>query len=485
MKKSILRSVGLALSVAMLTGGLVGCKAKDSTASTSSTAAPAKAVEVVKPTSIKMTVDTTFILPENGISDITAAYKAQTGIDLQITQPVHNQYYEKLNLQFASGDVPDVLEAAGNNLANFAVNGALWDMSSAIAKSEVLKNVNPKYADAIKINGKSYAYPLQGGGGTINYIRKDLLDKLNLKLPTTYDEYIAMLKAFKTINVIPLSAAGVINTEVPYTIYLREFYQDAQPNFVKVNGKWVDGMTQPNMKAALERMKSAYADGLIDKEIFTNKTSSVRDKFYAGKVGLFNYWAGDWNRQIEINLQKAIPTGTVVAMPAINGVKYIERAPVGLAISSKAKNPEGIFKYLVEYMHDGKDGELLFTDGVKDISWTVKDGVAKKLPSKVDPKIDFPKIYLAPEFSITGFKSAIALDKRVTDSLAIFNKDSVAEPLLPASDILSKSTPDLFTMKNEDISKIVAGTLSVDDGLAKYAKDSKAMVDAILADLNK
>ncbi len=89
-------------------------------------------------------------------------------------------------------------------------------------------------------------------------------------------------------------------------MYLREFYQDAIPDFTQVDGKWVDGMSQPNMKPALERMSTAYADGLIDKEIVTNKTSSVRDKFYAGKIGAFTYWAGDWNRVIEQNLKKAV-----------------------------------------------------------------------------------------------------------------------------------------------------------------------------------
>ena len=42
------------------------------------------------------------------------------------------------------------------------------------------------------------------------------------------------------------------------------------------------------MKAALQRMQDAYKEGLIDKEVVTNKTSTCRDKF-AGNVGVFNY----------------------------------------------------------------------------------------------------------------------------------------------------------------------------------------------------
>ncbi|MBU3156118.1 extracellular solute-binding protein [Clostridium estertheticum] len=489
MKKSIFRNLSLALSLTMIGGGLVGCGSKPDAAAT--TATKATEATVVKPTTIKMTTDT-FLKPEDGMADFVAGFKKQTGIDLKITQPVHAQYYDKLSLQFASGDVPDVVEIASTYLSTFGSNGALWDMTDAISKSKTLQTIDPKYANSIKVNDKSFAYPIQTGGGCITYLRKDWLDKLNLKVPTTYDEFIAVLKAFKDMpdangkkTIIPYSAAGVINTEVPYSIYLREFYQDAIPNFTKVNGKWVDGMSQPNMKAALQRMTKAYADGLIDKEIVTNKTSSVRDKFYAGKVGAFTYWAGDWNRVMEQNLQKAVKTGTIIAIPAIKETKYIERAPVGLGITSKAKNPTGIFKYLIEFMHDGGEGETLFTNGIKDLNYKVTNGVTKKLPSKLDPKIEFPKIYEAGELSLTKFKNPIVADKRVTSSLATFTKDSALEPLLPASDVLTKAIPDLLLLKNEIISKVMVGTLTVDAGLAKYNKDSKTLVDSVLADLNK
>ena len=484
MKKSISRTAALVLSAVILTGGLVGCKSKDKTPAAGAGA---------KPTSIVMTTDT-FLKPEDGMAEWIEKFKGKTGIDLKITQLVHNQYYEKLNLQFVSNEIPDVLEIGGTALTNYANKGALYDMTKLVENSQVLKNIDKKYADSLKVNGKIYAFPLQGGGGTITYLRKDWLDKCGLKVPTTYEEFIAVLKAFKELpdssgkkTNIPYSAAGLISDDlsVPATMYVREFYQDAVPDFTQVNGKWVDGMAQPNMKDALQRMRTAYADGLIDTEIITNKTSSVRDKFYAGKIGAFTYWAGDWNRVIETSLQKAVKDGTVVAIPAIKGVDYYERAPIALAISKNAKNPEGIFKYLIEYMHDGGEGEDIFTNGFKDMSWTMKDGKAVKLPGKADPKLPAPKIYKAPEFTISNYKNPIALDPRVTSSLEIFKKSSVLVPALPASDVLNKSIPDLLKLKKEVIAKIVYGELSIEDGLAKYQKESKSLVDAVLADLNK
>lgn len=488
MKKSIYKSVGLAMTVALLATTLSACKSTDS-----KQAAATQTSKSTKPTTIVMTTDT-FLKPEDGMSQWIEKFKAKTGMDLKITQLVHNQYYEKLNLQFASSDIPDVLEIGGTALNTYASKGALYDMTKLVQGSDVLKNVDKKYKEALSVNGKVYALPINAGGGCITYVRKDWLDKCGIKAPTTYDEFINMLKAFKELpdangkkGNIPYSAAGLISDDasVPATMYLREFYQDAVPDFTQVDGKWVDGMLQPNMKDALKRLKEAYDAGLIDKEIITNKTSNVRDKFYAGKVGVMTYWAGDWNRQIEINLNKAIKDGKVLALPAIQGVKYYERMPVGLAISKNCKNPEGVFKYLLEYMHDNGEGETMFTDGFKDWSYETKDGKTVKKPSLADPKIPFPKIYEASELTITGHKSLVDLDTRVTTSLDTFKKSAVLMPTLPPSNAYSKAAPALLKLKQEVISKIVYGQMSIDDGLAKYEKESKANVDSVLKELNK
>ena len=59
MKKSIYRSVGLALAVTVLAGGLVGCKSKtDKEASASAS----------KPSTIVVTTDT-FLKPEDGMDE--------------------------------------------------------------------------------------------------------------------------------------------------------------------------------------------------------------------------------------------------------------------------------------------------------------------------------------------------------------------------------------------------------------------------------
>jgi len=103
-------------------------------------------------------------------------------------------------------------------------------------------------------------------------------------LQKNYDEFINMLRAFKKRGngTIPITAAGLLNTETPYDLYLREFYQDANPDFYKdeTTGKYVDGFSQPEMREAVQRLRDVYQEGLLDAEVVTNK-SKTRHKAVA------------------------------------------------------------------------------------------------------------------------------------------------------------------------------------------------------------
>ncbi|HYH05083.1 MAG TPA: extracellular solute-binding protein, partial [Bacillota bacterium] len=109
MKKGIVTVVALLLAVCIL--------------STVSLAAR----QVPKPKQIVAFLDDTMLTPARGQEQFVDEYKKLTGIDLKIIQPVHNQYYEKLRLAFAAGDIPDVIEIAEHTFVQYANEGAFVD----------------------------------------------------------------------------------------------------------------------------------------------------------------------------------------------------------------------------------------------------------------------------------------------------------------------------------------------------------------------
>ena len=202
-----------------------------------------------KPAEISAMIDTTITF-ENGLQDVCDEYFNQTGIKLNIEKPDHNKYYEKVTLSFASGEPADIIEMGSTYYPDMAGAGALWDMTEAWDNTtEPAKDImQTEYVDALKIDGKLYGFPMAKGNGTITYVRQDWLDEAGLAAPTNYDEFLNMLRAFKNRGggTIPYTAAGLINSETPYDIYLREFYQDATPDFIKdeATGQYIDGFTQ-------------------------------------------------------------------------------------------------------------------------------------------------------------------------------------------------------------------------------------------------
>ena len=234
-----------------------------------------------KPEKITMMADT-IMTEENGLQQVCDEYEKQTGIKLEIEKPDHAKYYEKVTLSFASEEPADIIEMGSTYYPELANSGALWDMTDAWnnTTSNCKNIVDEDYVDALKINGHLYGFPMAAGNGPITYVRQDWLDEAGLDAPKNYEEFIEMLRAFKARGngAIPITAAGLINSDTPYDIFLREFYQDAKPDFYKdpTTGKYVDGFAQPSMVAAITRLRDAYQEGLIDAEIVTNKTSTCR-----------------------------------------------------------------------------------------------------------------------------------------------------------------------------------------------------------------
>ena len=447
-----------------------------------------------KPKSIKLMVDGTFAVKENGEQVLVDTFKKLTGIDLVLNHPIHNEYATKDDLAFTTGDIPEVLILNTTQYLKYAQAGLLVDLTDLYAKSAFKKNIKDAgLIEGLKIKGKLYGIPFERGNGTITYVRGDWLEKLNLKAPTNYAEFLDMLRAFKNKNpdgltpdqVIPITAAGLVNTEYPLDIYLREFYQDATPDFVQVGGKWVDGMAQANMEGALTRMRDAYAEGLIDKEIITNKTSTARDKWNTGKVGVFNYWAGAWNQTLQLSLSPNVPQGKVTPIPAIKETKYVERPAVTYAITKAAKDPKAIFKYFFEFVLDGGKGQTWATFGAEGVFHKVTDGKLTWLPSIQDPKKQFTKAIISAEIPVNNWNSRYDAPDLVDKSLAMFQKDSKAYSVIPFSDEAVELVPDINLIRTKYVTKIVFGELTVKDGLAAYNKEASKYTRIILKELNQ
>ncbi len=483
MKKNVIKRVSaLGLSMLMVTS-LAACGSSSSEPIDVSYGDPDDLPEV-----ITMMLDTC-MTEENGLQDVCDQYYENTGIKLEIEKPDHAKYYEKVTLSFASEEPADIIEMGSTYYPELANSGALWNMNEAWEKttSNCKQIIDESYVDALRINGDLYGFPMAAGNGTITYVRQDWLDEAGLDVPTNYEEFVEMLRAFKARGngAIPITAAGLLNTETPYDIYLREFYQDANPDFYldEETGLYVDGFAEDKMAEALTRLRDAYSEGLLDAEVVTNKTSTCRDKLGSGLVGAFNYWAGSWAEK----LQNSMNSGTLVAIPPIEETGgYTERVPTAFAMSVYAPNKAAVFEHLLMYSHDGGEGQMLFTHGVEGLHYEYNaDGSAYALPYYTDPDNTVEKSMYSPELTITEWDDPIEIDPLVEGSLETYrNSDPVFATVPIVNDAVSENLADLNVVKNQVVANAVTGKMTVEEAMEYYKEKGSYYANAILDEMN-
>ena len=138
----------------------------------------------------------------------------ETGVHIEWTN-YQSDFGEKRNLDISSGDLPDAIHNDGASdveLMNWAKKGVIIPVEDLIDKympnlKKILEE-RPEYKSLMTApDGHIYAFPwieeLGEGKESIHsvndmaWINKDWLKKLNLKMPETTDELIAVLEAFK------------------------------------------------------------------------------------------------------------------------------------------------------------------------------------------------------------------------------------------------------------------------------------------------
>ena len=438
-----------------------------------------------KPTQITMMVDGTLVDAENGQAEFEAKWEELTGIDLVINQPGHDIYTDEVTKAFDSLELPDVILLNSTLYTKYAQDDMLADLTSYYEGSELQSRIKAagkeSMIDAIKIDGKLFGITPTRGNGCVTYIKKAWLDNVGLQAPSTYDEYIEMLKAFTEgdpdgngVNgdTYGVSAAGIINNEAPYVHYLPEFFQDAYPSFHKTeDGSWSDGFLEEPMKAAIQRIADAYAAGYIDKAIMDNGTGDCRDKFYANEYGVFTYWAGTWAKTLSDKSIEAGIDGQIVTIPPIAETgKYLERVAPVWCITSACRNPEGVYKYFLETMLDGGAVEELWTYRPGDEEFTKNhiDHVLALVPLENDPGAD----------SVTESQA---------EAMEIFDTNSVMADLPKGTEAYSLYNDDLIKLKQEVVKKVVVDGVDIDTAFADFeaAKGvymSQAIVDSLNAE---
>ena len=301
--------------------------------------------------------------------------------DLSVTatySPPVAEYIQTLQTRVLSKKAPDVFLIAAENKTNLIGGKAVENLAGKPFMANVPEFNRTTYAG----EGGEFGLSIASWGAGILY-NKDLLKKVGTEtVPTTWDEFLALLTKLKAADIpgyleslqgmptILAAFLGAVNASTDNTMDAKIF--DGSAKFVDY---WVEPLTQYN------RM---YAEGLVTTDTVGLKGDQVRDEFAKGKLALMS--TGPWDLPTiretapKIDMEMVLIPGASGLSPFLAGA-----ASPGYAISSASENKEAAEAFLT-YL-GSKEGVA---------AWQKTSG-AISVTSDVEPKLDAALAPIVPD----------------------------------------------------------------------------------------
>lgn len=410
------------------------------------------------------------------LQEVTDYVKQQTGVEATPIIPPKGSETDKLNVLLASGEQLDVFQGG-------------WDKykQAIIPLNDLLDKYGPDIkkawdADAWKLmtdkDGKIWGIPrIITTAPFPLWVRADWLQKLNLPMPKTLDEFENVLKAFKERDpngngkddTIPLLLEdrfqyGMVGgfTEFGYSNWL-----DPKDNKLKIPE------LQPGYVDFLAKMADWYQKGYIYKETFANY--DVLEMLKTNRIGAVDIWYS----RLTINAPKVAQTVKDMDYQFITSLQgpkgSFQTAYPGtseaMLVTKSSKNPEAVVKF-INWQYQNVENHLTAWYGIKDKHWKWVD------PNKKTLEVFNPNPY-AGEFMIT---LGLAMEKQyaTNDPLRVKHTEFLNNQLTNFNGLkmpidlgviydqaaLKEKVPnagDLDRLRKEEVIKFIMGARPISD----------------------
>lgn len=297
----------------------------------------------------------------------------ETGITVNWDTILFADWTDRKAVLLAGGDLPDAFMGS----ICFSETDVLTNIGTFIALDDYIDEYMPNFksimesdptmkALATSADGHIYGLPskkpCRPTVGNQLFINKTWLDNLGLEMPTTYDEFVDVLRAFKEQDA---NGNGDPDDEIPYGLGNADsvmFY--CLPFGVRLGGENTYTMTlddgnpvfipvSDEYKAGIAAMHEAYAEGLIDPELFTEDTSMRDAKLMSETpiVGCAPGWTADATFGANADQYEALP-----ALKGPDGKQYIASDPehynytrYEFVVTSACENPGELLAWVDKF----------------------------------------------------------------------------------------------------------------------------------------
>lgn len=451
-----------------------------------------------------------------GDSEVVKSMIEMTGVKANVISAPFASYNEKLNVTLASGNLPDIVYMDNKNVSSWIDEGALLPLDELIEK--YAPNFKSVFTDEdrkqivnpgdLKLYGMPYMLRLaaQNSMG----IRRDWLDTLGLKAPTTIEELEYVLTAFKN-NAAKLTNGGPI---IPMAgelsaIYMMYGIMESGENnawTLDENNNYISKYEHPNYRACLETLNRFYENGLIDPEYLTRNTdaNAVYTLFNSGIAGS-GFVYSTRLREITGILKETNPNAFFDYMQPIDGIdgqkRIMGRQQLGtqgcITIAAEGKEKE-----CMEFLDWGysEDGDILMNYGIEGKSYDMVDGKPVIRDEYNHGWVEIRKLgcvatNLAYNRNLDAYNQCMFNGKaieelneeeKLTYRAYYENEPFIVSPIrefsTPTS--LSKGT-DIYASLAEIEAKAIVGKISIDDFFTELNKAKANGLDEITKEMQE
>lgn len=328
------------------------------------------------------------------------------GVTLEFIHPAVGSEADQFNLMIASNQYPDIIlwdfTSTPMGMGQLINDGVLINMNDLIHQYApnymALLDSNESFKkDALSDDGEYLAFysftdrPPISSGPTI---RGDLLEKYNLELPVTVDDWTEVMTALKEQDdavKYPLTTGKNRDGSVWFDLLLPAYKTSNSFCLDDETGEVVYGPSTENYKEYLSKLIEWYNAGLIDPEFMSNDSKSMNaklsDSTCVGGTLMLNYHIASITNSVRANnptfefegaTWPVLKEGDTVNY-FLNGGLYFSGSQI--AITKDCEDPVLATKML-DYFYS-EEGNNLLCWGIEGKSYTVNSDGTKSYTDEI------------------------------------------------------------------------------------------------------
>lgn len=419
-----------------------------------------------------------------------------TGVSFEFSNVPGADFAQKAHTTLASNSLPDIMEGTNFNPTEYIYAGAFLRLDELLASDgqnilsayeEFGVEKNAKFADG----GYYEIYTLLERKFYLNNtINNDWLKETNQAMPTNMDELFNVLIAFRDAK----SAEGGIPFGCgPWTGGGAALTNMVKKSFGATSGimLYEDGFffapyeRQDRYKAAMAWLAKAYAENLLDPQMFSTTDDELVKLRNTGKIGFYSGWGDGYSTPQSYGID-LIPAPVMDTEFGPGGEIITEPRSAYVMLTKTCKDPAAAIRAF-NYLYS-EEGQLLTNWGIKDETYT-EDAAGNKTFTDLIMNAEegssvarYSRGLGAPHFpNIVRQEMEVLLNGPTVLEVAEYVKDK-AFPLQPRlsatqeeSRELTQIMADIDKYIGECETKFVVGQMSVEEDFDKFIAQLEKM----------